>query len=300
MFGSPRRIIGNVAAQCRAGVFEAVEGIVMRKALAGALFGFVIAVAVPANAYTLVLKSGERVDIGDAYRLEGSRLTYADGQRVQHYELATLDLEATARANRETVASFVARASRTSAPSVAAAPARTEEQTPLTVTNADLEPLRIERERLDAEYYARNPDAVRTASAPPTYAARQPYETSLGAEDLERWRAGFLALQDRVDAQQAQIDAIRSNLAVRGDRPFKYGLSYRYNFGARAPIAIRNGQFYSLQNPPYPYLRADEEFSQLNSRLIDLEIEQQATRLERDRYVERGRRAGVPPGWLRE
>src|SRR5262249_62207205 len=112
-------------------------------------------------------------------------------------------------------------------------------------------------------------------------------------------RSAALELEDRVDSEQAQIDAIRNEVTYRQNNPFRYGLSYEYNFG-KAPIIQRGGRFYSLSNPLYPSLRADEEFSQLNSRLIDLEIQHRATLLERDRFLERARRAGVPPGWLRE
>ena len=59
------------------------------------------------------------------------------------------------------------------------------------------------------------------------------------------------------------------------------------------------GGYYNLASPPYPYLREDDEIAQLNSRLIDLRIEQRAVVLERNQYLERARRAGVPPGWVR-
>ena len=171
------------------------------------------------------------------------------------------------------------------------------------MTNADLEPLRVERERYDELYAARHPEVDRSAPV----AARAPARTFIPASpddydygyDLQQWRNAFLALQDRVDAEQAQIDDIRSSIAIRQDRPLKFGLSYEYNFG-KAPIVQRGGQYYSLSNPLYPSTRADEEFSQLNSRLIDLEIVHRASVLERDRFLERARRAGVPPGFLRE
>jgi hypothetical protein len=266
----------------------------MKTGIAVAVLSIGLAVPAPVWAYTLVLRSGERVEIGESYRLDGSHLEFVYGEVVRRLDLQRVDLAATARANGETVSAFVARATRT------VARARQVEAAPvdgaLTVTNADLEPYRQERERLDAERAAREPRAADPEVEP--VADRAP-EPGLSRDELEEWRTGYLALQDRVDAQQAQIDDIRASLAYRESRPFRYGLSYRYNFG-RGPIRYLNGGYYSYYNPPYPYLRADEEFAQLNSRLIDIEIEQRATVLERDRYVERARRAGVPPGWLRE
>lgn len=266
----------------------------MRILLAGAVLVAGLAMPAQASAYTLVLRSGERVDIGDAYRLNGSQVEFAAGSTVVRLDLRTIDLVATARENNETVGAFVARASsRPLAPRPQATDVADASST-LTVTNADLEPYRLEREQRDVEAATRGVRANDAVVPPPPPSGR-----GLSRDELLEWRNGFLALQDRVDAQQAQIDGIRDEVDYRSSRPFRFGLSYRYNFGP-GPIGYRNGSYYSYANPPYPYLRSDDEFAQLNSRLIDLEIEQRATKLERDRYVERARMAGVPPGWLRE
>jgi hypothetical protein len=252
-----------------------------------------------ASAYTLVLKAGGRVDVGDAYRLDGSSVEYRADGAVRRVALADVDLQATARANNETVAAFVNRASRPRVDAPAVARVQVEAaHAPVSVTNADLEPYRVEREQLDAEYYARHPEA-RYANAEPVADAALPVATDVSPYDEEQWRSQARLLREQAFVEEQQIAALRDEIATRQDRPFDYALSYRYNFG-RAPIIFRGGQFYSLSNPLYPSLRADEELSQLNSRLIDLEIQYRATRIRLDDFLERARRAGVPPGWLRD
>ena len=83
-----------------------------------------LAVPTSARAYTLVLRSGERVDIGNAYRLNGSRVEYISGDRVLRLDLIFVDLQATAVANGETVGAFVGRASAPAAPLAPQASAR--------------------------------------------------------------------------------------------------------------------------------------------------------------------------------
>lgn len=253
----------------------------------------------PANvfAYTLVLRSGARVDVGDAYRLDGSRIEYvnADG-KTQNLNLATVDLQATARENNETVAAFVTRASRRAAPSARQEGEPGSEPT-LTITSADLEPYRIQREQLDAEYEARHPEAQQSPII--RYPSRTAQQVRYAGPSLQQWRDEARIYRDQLDAEQAQIDSLKAQVAERQKNPLDFGLSYRYNFG-NAPILVRNGTFYSLTNPLYPSLRADEEFAQLNSRLIDVELQHKATLARYDNFLERARRAGVPPGWLRE
>ncbi len=270
----------------------------MKRGVGITFLGLALLAPVPASAYTLVLRSGGRVDIGESYRLDGSRIEYrSSAGEARRLELADVDLQATARANGESVSAFVDRASkRATAPDASSHVARQTDETAVSVTNADLEPYRVEREQLDADYQARHPEVLRAPRMPVPAnddRARQ------AATVEQQWRDEARAFRDQIDAEQSQINGIRDDIADRQKYPFKYGLDYRYNFG-NTPIIRRGGQYYSATNPLYPSLRAEEEFSQLNSRLIDLEIQHRATLSRWNSFLERARRAGVPPGWLRE
>jgi hypothetical protein len=262
-----------------------------------------LGLAAPAQAYTLVMRGGDRVDIGDAYRLEGSRVAFAVPGGVRTLDLAAVDLDATARLNGDTPSAFVARATRTTRATRATAQTAAgtvEREAAVTVTNADLEPYRVEREGRDAEFAARHPEfAARGPESVHAPAPERGGERVLGGYTETEWRDQALALSDRVDAEKSQIDAIRDEVAYRQAHPLQYRLSYEYNFG-NAPILVRNGRYSSLIDPGYVPLRAEDEFAQLNSRLIDLQIEHRATVIARDRFLERAREAGVPPGWVRE
>lgn len=259
-----------------------------------------------ASAYTLVMRDGARVDVGEFYWLAGSSVVWVStaGER-RAVALHRVDLDATAVANGERIASFVERAARrgSALSERAPAPVSNAESTleAVTITSADLEPYRVERERVQAERRASDPvlppvgvPASRSADDADAYAR----------ENLEwRWRSEARELRGQYDAEQAQIDQLREEIAYRELNPRQFRLSYEYNYG-RTPIVVdRNGRFRSsgfLGGNASGYFRADEEFAQLNSRLIDLEIAHRATQSRWDAFVEHARRAGVPPGWLRD
>lgn len=260
----------------------------MRYGLGVALLAVGLLVPADASAYTLVMRSGAIVDVGESYRLDGSNIVYrgADGA-WRTVAVAYVDLDATTRANGETVGAFVERASRRPA---AQAQARAAEPSApaVMVTNADLEPYRAERERYDAEYRARNPYAAPPAAPAPFPSASAPAPSP----SLEGWREEARALRDQRDAELAQIAAIRREISTREANPFDYALSYRYNYGNAPIVRSGGGNYYGYGSRPY--LRATEEFAQLNSRLIDLEIQHRATLSRWYNLLEDARRAGIP------
>jgi hypothetical protein len=256
-----------------------------------------------APAYTIVLRGGERVDIGEFYWLSGSNMTWVTpgGERLG-VDLGRIDLDATASYNGEAVSEFVSRAIRrgTAIVSTAPVPISSDESRvePITITTADLAPLRDERER----------DAAARPSAPTVLPpVGVPRDEEPAAPDAvafeERWREEARLLREEVDVERVQIEAIRSEIAYREANPRKFRLSHEYNYGRGAIVVDRRGL---SRYPSYgygtgsAYSRSEEELSQLNSRLIDLEIRYRGTLLRWDAFVERARRAGVPPGWLRE
>jgi hypothetical protein len=278
----------------------------MRKGLIAGAFAICLALPAAASAYTVVLRGGERVDVGASYRVVGSALEYTmPSGEVRRLALQRIDMAATARENRETVDAFLDRGAAPPAPSprprrVTAPPPAVEQAQ--TVTNADLEAYRVERERADAEYHRTHPDSIPllTVSRP---APSRAYDAAR-ADDAEwRWRSEAQRLRDRLDAEQSQIDAIQSEIAYRDANPFKYGLSYDYNYPGTPVVSGPGGGYYGYSSyPDYVTVvpRAEQERGQLASRLIDLQIQHRATLAAWDSFAERARRAGVPPGWLRE
>lgn len=255
------------------------------------------------SAYTIVLRGGDRVDIGEFYWLSGSRMTWvtAQGER-RAVELGQIDLDATSRHNGEAVSAFIDRAIRRESaitvPGAAPAPGAESEAEAITITTADLAPLREERER-DAAARPVQPSALPPVGVPRDEARDE--EEARAVED--RWREEARRLREELDAEKAQIDALRSELAYREANPRKYRLSHEYNYGRGTFVMDGRGRY---RYPDYGYTtgstynRADEEFAQLNSRLIDLEIQHRGTLSRWDAFLERARRAGVPPGWLRD
>ncbi len=265
-------------------------------------------VPLTASAYTLVLRNGSRLEIGSTYQLNGDRIEFrgADGF-VRAMSLGDVDVDATAHANRESVVAFIDRATQTPVTAVIPAPAAATQPAarppadeysgaPITITSRDLEPLRVAREQADAAYSSLHPNAGRPDPADEVPALGPEFTQD---EEL-RWRNQAQELREQLDIEQSQIDAIRAELTVRQDNPLDYRLSYRYNYG-NAPVFVQpNGRFTAPYGSPSGYLRADEEYAQLNSRLIDLEIQHRGSLSLWDNFVERARRRGVPPGWLRE
>lgn len=275
----------------------------MRWQLAVIALALLLSSPSPSSAYTIVLRDGGRVDIGEFYWVSGSTVTWVTqhGER-RAVDLGRIDLDATSRQNAEAVAAFLDRAIRRGSAitvPVAASSARTESDLEaITITTADLAPLREERERDTA---AR---PVVSSALPPVGVPRDEARDEEEARNVEeRWRDEARRLREEIDAEQAQIDALRSEIAYREANPKKFRLSYEYNYGRGAVVVDGRGGY---RYPSYGYTtgstysRADDEFAQLNSRLIDLEIQHRGTLSRWDAFLERARRAGVPPGWLRE
>jgi len=110
-----------------------------------------------ANAYTLVLRSGRRVQIPDAFKVTPSAVVYeaSPGFTVTVW-LSNVDAAATEKVNAEPAGSFARRIEREREGAVAASaqasskPARGA--VTKTVTNRELEPSRLRREAQEAEY----------------------------------------------------------------------------------------------------------------------------------------------------
>jgi hypothetical protein len=101
-----------------------------------------------ANAYTIVMRDGRRLEIPDKFNVTGSTLTYKAGSDIQvTVQLNTVDIAATEQANGEAAGSFWRKTS--AAQPVANAVPQGPRRAGRSITNADLEPYR--RVRLEGE-----------------------------------------------------------------------------------------------------------------------------------------------------
>jgi hypothetical protein len=101
--------------------------------------------AVSANAYTLVMRDGRRVEIPDAFTLTSSTLTYEVSSGIQiTIQLRTINIAATERANGEAPGSFMSKTDTTPAPATptGARPRQVRPTANRSITNADLEEYR--------------------------------------------------------------------------------------------------------------------------------------------------------------
>ena len=104
-----------------------------------------------ANAYTIVMRDGRRLEIPDKFTVAGSTLTYKAGSDIQvTIQLNTVDVAATERANGEAAGSFLRR---TSAPEpVTNMVTQGRSRAGRSITNTELEPYRRARIEGEKEY----------------------------------------------------------------------------------------------------------------------------------------------------
>lgn len=141
---------------------------------------FLVLTATVANAYTIVMRNGRRVEIPNEFTITGATLTYEVGNGIQMtFQLSGIDIAATERANREQPGSFLARAS---GPAQAVAqPAQAQPRAQRSITNRDLEGYR--RTRIESEL---------------AYDKRR---KELGLPSAEQQRLEFAALEQRTRNQ---------------------------------------------------------------------------------------------------
>jgi hypothetical protein len=260
-----------------------------------------------AAAYTVVLRSGERRQIPDNFRVTRAGITYATAPRIEVTILMTvINVPATDSANREPAGSLLGRINVEPAPAVApaAAPALAVRQPQSTatsnrklVTNAELERYRRDRENNEAAF-----DQRQTQSGQPTLAelrkraaesdtrmaqqADSAYENRARAESY--WRGQAQPLRDSLVDLDAQILATRVQLwstpivSLRAPQVDLYG------------FPIYSGRNLGTDPGVDSYLRA-----RLLRDLNRLEQQRLVLRYRWNTLEEDARRSGVPPGWLR-
>lgn len=266
---------------------------------------FAVLVPLAASAYTVVLRSGQRVQIPDSFVVTTAGITYAEAPRMERtIQLSVINIRATEAANREAPGALLARidgelpvmaeiwsVASQGRPSSASVPAQR------TITNADLERFRREREANEVAF-----DRQQTERGLPTLAEIRQREA---AEDLrmsERSREAAIDRtrseghwRERATAVRAELNAVEAQLAV-----------VRSQYRSVPLVSLRSPQVDIDGLPLYPdrvYGVSPQADGYVRSRLLRdrLRLQQQRAVIQSrwNDLQEEARRAGAPPGWLR-
>ena len=193
-----------------------------------------------ANAYTIIMRSGRRVEVPAQFIVTGSTVTYEAGQGIQiTLQLAAVDIAATERANNEAPGSFLRRAASTHvAPADDPAPVSGARRT---ITNRDLEATKLRRKASELSYEKRRQEL----GLPTVMESRnRAEEESLAIQsELHRirdaqnnsenyWRSRASQLRTEIAAVNAQLDYVHARLeetsAAQGYNSPLGGYGYPY------------------------------------------------------------------------
>lgn len=186
-----------------------------------------ILLPVAAAAYTVVMRSGRRVEIPNNFIVTSKTLTYEAAPGINITLLMTaIDIAATERANNEPAGSLLRRA-QTPAPAVQNANSTAPTpQARRTLTNKDLEKSQRAREQSEAAYERRLKelglpplDEVRRRNAAEAERARAQLQQSEREEAQAEsyWRARASTLRAEIVALDAEINYLRGRLAEEAD-----------------------------------------------------------------------------------
>jgi hypothetical protein len=300
---------------------------------------FLLLGAASANAYTLVMRDGRRVDIPDTFTVTSSTLTYEVSSGIQiTVQLSGVNIPATERANGEAAGSFRSKSAAAPAPATPAA-ARPRQARPAasrSITNADLEGYRRTRVASEQAYEKRR----RQLGLPSREAGQRELaavtdrtaETLRNKRDQEGegeayWRGKASALRTEIATNEAQIAFVNQrleelpvgySLGVYDTGPFG-GLGYPQGYPTvNGPFGSPvYGNQYPYPNRRYrnrrydPYRRQNvlvlpnqnydygEERLTLRNQLNELLMQRTALSIRWREFEEEARRAGAYPGWLR-
>ena len=194
-----------------------------------------------ANAYTIVLRDGRRVEIPNQFTVTDSTLTYEVGSGIQiTIQIASINIAATEWTNGEQPGSFLRRGS--TAPQQQGGPATPKRSTAgRSITNKDLETFRQKRIQSEIAYEKRRKDLGlpsaaegRRESAAIVERTREQLSSvrSKEQEAEEYWRGRASSLRTEIAANQAQIDFVRRRLDEIPLTPSLGGFSTMSPFGA--------------------------------------------------------------------
>ena len=190
------------------------------------LAAFLLTVSLVANAYTVVMRGGKRIEIPPYFIVTNSTLTYEVSPGVQiTLATAAIDIAATEVANNELPGSFLRRIH----PVVRESNARAEEEvlprpansSVRTITNRDLESTAQRRRASESAYENRRKqlglpsveESRRQAAAESALIMEQLAETRAADRESESyWRARASALRTETAELDAEVNYVRTQL----------------------------------------------------------------------------------------
>ena len=174
---------------------------------------FMFVLVVTANAYTLVMRSGRRVEIPPRFIVTGSTLTYEASPGMQvTLQMTTIDIPATERANNEGPGSFLRRSQ--SAQQSSQSDQTSEEEMPTTpakrtITNRDLEATMRRRRESEKAYDNR----LKQLGLPPLAESRR--QAAIESEALDEELAGRRAAKQQAESYwRERATALRTEMAA--------------------------------------------------------------------------------------
>ena len=264
-----------------------------------------LALPVAAAAYTVILRSGRRVEIPSAFTVTRTTLTYEAAPSVYvTLQMAHINIAATERINGEPYGSLLRRAEAqtpppASMPSAGAAAGLTTRprRARHTLTNRDLEASRRARRKSEEDYERRrlelglpSADAARRSAEEEARFIRETNRRrgEAGAQSESYWRTRATQLRTELAVLDAEIDYLRGRLAETPD-----------------PFAGNNSAFVTAYDPfftgytviPFNYGTSDR--SLLSARLEARQAERAGLEARWRLLEAEAHRAGALPGWLR-
>jgi len=218
-------------------------------------------VSVMANAYTVVMRDGRRVEIPNEFLVSTVTLTYELSPGIQKtLQLASIDIAATERANNQPVGSLLKRATtpRSVSTAIQAKPSRRS------ITNQDLESFRRTRLENEASYERRRKELglpsleeTRRAAELEAERGRQRLLTmrSQETESESYWRSRASELRTEIAATNARIDFVRARLNETPAGPafgvfttaLPFGLVGHSRFGRGVPRTVHQPLVFSAR-----------------------------------------------------
>lgn len=167
---------------------------------------FLVLTTTVANAYTIVMRDGRKIEIPNTYMVTGSTLTYETAPGIQvTIQLASVDVAATERVNGQAPGNFMSAGVKPQTP----APVQTQRLTATrSITNKDLEVYRTarlesERERLELGLPSLE-DRRREVEEIDARTQEQMREMR-SREELDFWRNRAMTLETQMAATQEQM-----------------------------------------------------------------------------------------------
>ena len=177
--------------------------------------------ATAASAYTLVMRSGRRVEIPNTFTLTKSTLTYETAPGIQvTIQLVSIDVAATERVNGQPAGSFLASTAERKAPAPVQTP-RT--QATRSITNSDLEVYRrarVDSDRQRQELGLPSAEDRRREVEEIDNRTQEQIRDMRSREELEFWRTRATTLEAQLSATAAQANA-----------PQMYDVPWAYPYG---------------------------------------------------------------------